>query len=132
MATITGFIKDESTGEPVIGCVVYVDDLQKGVISDVSGHYIISVPKGEHRITIHSLGKEDITKDIIVYSDGNLNFQMEEKLIQLSGVVIKADKYHNVGGVQLGMDKLEINNRIPIIITVIKHLFISRLLKIIA
>ncbi|UCH14216.1 MAG: TonB-dependent receptor, partial [Bacteroidales bacterium] len=108
LATITGFIKEELTGEPVIGCVVYIDDLQKGVITDVSGYYIISVPKGEHQITIHSMGKEDVTKEIIVYSDGSLNIRMEEKLIQLSGVVIKADRYHNVGGVQLGMDKLEI------------------------
>jgi hypothetical protein len=108
MAIITGFIKEESTGEPVIGCVVYIDDLQKGVITDISGHYIISIPKGEHQITMHSMGKEDVTKEIIVYSDGNLNIYMEEKLIQLSGVIIKADKYHNIGGVQLGMDKLEI------------------------
>ncbi len=108
MAAITGFVKEESTGEPVIGGVVYVDDLQKGVITDISGHYIISVPKGEHQITVHCLGKEDVAREIIVYSDGSLNIYMEEKLIQLSGVVIKADKYHNVAGLQLGMDKLEI------------------------
>jgi len=107
-ATISGFIKEVSTGEPVIGCVVYIDDLQQGVISDVTGHYIINMPRGEHRITLHSLGKEDITKEIIVYSDGTMNFQMEEKLIQLSGVVVTASKFHNVAGVQLGMDKLEI------------------------
>jgi hypothetical protein len=107
-ATMSGFIKEVTTGEPVIGCVVYIDDLQQGVISDVNGHYIINVPRGEHRITLHSLGKEDITKEIIVYSDGTMNFQMEEKLIQLSGVVVTASKFHNVAGVQLGMDKLEI------------------------
>jgi hypothetical protein len=107
-ATMSGFIKEVSTGEPVIGCVVYIDDLQQGVISDVNGHYIINVPRGEHRLTLHSLGKEDITKEIIVYSDGTMNFQMEEKLIQLSGVVVTASKFHNVAGVQLGMDKLEI------------------------
>ncbi len=108
IATISGFIKEESTGEPVIGCVVYIDDLQQGVISDVTGHYIITVPRGEHRITLHSLGKEDVTKEIIAYSDGTMNFQMEEKLIQLSGVVVTANKFHNIAGVQLGMDKLEI------------------------
>jgi hypothetical protein len=107
-ATMSGFIKEMTTGEPVIGCVVYIDDLQQGVISDVNGHYIINVPRGEHRLTLHSLGKEDITKEIIVYSDGTMNFQMEEKLIQLSGVVVTASKFHNVAGVQLGMDKLEI------------------------
>jgi hypothetical protein len=107
-ATISGFIKEVSTGEPVIGCVVYIDDLQQGVISDVTGHYIINVPRGEHRVTLHSLGKEDITREIIVYSDGTMSFQMEEKLIQLSGVVVTASKFHNVAGVQLGMDKLEI------------------------
>ena len=107
IATISGFVKEDITGEPVIGCVVYIDDLKKGVITDLTGYYLITIPKGDHQITFHSLGKKDVSKQIVLYSDGNLNIKMEEKLTQLSGVVIKADRYQNVGGMQIGLDKLE-------------------------
>jgi len=91
-ATLSGYIRESETGEPIIGAVIYVEDLELGVISDLSGYYVLSLPKGRHFINYHSLGKKDIRHQVVLNADGNLNIELTEKITQLRGVEVVADK----------------------------------------
>ncbi len=106
-ADLTGYVRDGKSGEPIIGLVVYVEDLQTGTTTDNNGYYYLNLPKGPHQLTFHSLGMEDIMKQIVMYSDGSLDVEMYEKLTQLQGIDVIAEKEQNVLGLQIGMDKLD-------------------------
>jgi hypothetical protein len=105
--TLTGYIRDASTGEPIIGAVVYNEDQQVGVTTDVNGYYVINLNPGRHLITYRSVEKKEEQRNLQLNGDGVLNIEMEEKVTQLKGVVIVADKYQNVSGIQVGLNRID-------------------------
>ena len=106
---ISGYIKEFETGEPIIGAVVYIDGLGIGTTTDRYGYYVLSVPKGRYDILYKFVGRKNENRKILVFGNGSLDVNLKEELMELKGVVITADKEHNVKGIQLGLDKLDIN-----------------------
>ena len=109
MSTINGYIRESETGEPIIGAVIYNEDQSVGVTTDVNGYYVLSLPNGRRLITIRSMGKKEEFRNVMLYGDGTLNIEMEEKINQLKGVVITADRYQNVSGMQIGLNKIDVS-----------------------
>jgi len=107
-ATINGYIREAETGEPIIGAVVFNEDKNVGVTTDVHGYYVISLTKGRHLITFRSMGKKEEFRNVMLNGGGSLSIEMEEKINQLKGVVITADKYQNVSGMQIGLNKIDV------------------------
>ena len=107
-ATLSGYITEAETGEPIIGAVVYVEDLEMGLISDHAGYYVIPLPKGRHFINFHFLGKKDVRHQVVMNADGYLDIELTEKVTQLRGVEVVADRDRNVAGLQVGLAKVDI------------------------
>ncbi len=108
-STINGYIRESETGEPIIGAVIYNEDQSVGVTTDVNGYYVLSLSNGRRLITIRSMGKKEEFRNVMLNGDGTLNIEMEEKINQLKGVVITADKYQNVSGMQIGLNKIDVS-----------------------
>ena len=53
---------------------------------------------------------KDIRYFIEVYSDGQLNVRLERELTPIHEVTVKADRYHNVTGMQMGFERLDIKS----------------------
>ena len=62
-STITGFISDNKTGEPVIGASVKIDNKARDVITDQFGYYTLSVPNGRHTLSVQSIGMKDAKRE---------------------------------------------------------------------
>lgn len=107
-ATLAGIVKDIKTGEPVVGAVVFIEEPRIGGSTDQFGYYSISLPKGRHELQIKSLGMRDTKRQIMLYSDGKLDIEMQDQVIGLKEVVVEAEKAVNVTGVQMGVEKLNI------------------------
>ncbi len=107
-ATVNGYIRGAETGEPIIGAVIFNEESNVGVTTDVNGYYVINLQKGRHLITFRSMGYHEEYRNVILNSDGTLNLEMKEKINQLKGVVIIADKYQNVSGMQIGLNKIDV------------------------
>jgi len=112
-ATIAGYIKDIKTGEPITGATLLVQDVKigsntVGANTDQFGFYSLTMPKGKHNITIRALGDRDTHRQIILYSDGKLNIDLQEQIQTLKEVKISADKIANVKGLQMGEIKMDI------------------------
>ena len=45
--TISGYIKDASNGETLIGSTVYVEEVSGGAVSNVYGFYSLTLPAGK-------------------------------------------------------------------------------------
>jgi hypothetical protein len=109
-ATISGFITEEQTGDPVIGAAILVQDIKQGTMSDATGYYLVELPTGKHTLNIHSLGMRDASFQVMVYSDGTFNIKMSEKITQLKDITIVADRGNNITSLQMGVEKLDIKS----------------------
>ncbi|KPL14652.1 MAG: hypothetical protein AMS26_10010 [Bacteroides sp. SM23_62] len=106
---LSGFIKEFENGAPMVGAIVYVEELGLGAATDMNGYYLISLPRGAHKISFQSLGKEKIALSMQIYSSSEYNVDLKDKLTELKAVEIVADKYQNVSGIQTGIERMEIS-----------------------
>ncbi|MCP4581829.1 MAG: TonB-dependent receptor [candidate division Zixibacteria bacterium] len=56
--TLSGFIRDASTGEELIGTTVYIKDLKAGTSTNVYGFYSLTVPGGNYTVRYSTIGYE--------------------------------------------------------------------------
>lgn len=107
-ASIAGYVRDVNTGEPVIGALIYKENPPVGVASDQFGYFSLRLPKGEHELRIKSMGYKDTRRKISLLADGTLDIQMEEDIIPLKEVIIESESDINITGMQMGLEKLDI------------------------
>jgi len=107
-ATLAGTVRDGKTGEPVVGTSVFVEDPMIGAITDQFGYYSITLPKGRHVLKIKSMGMKNTQRQIMLYSDGRLDVEIEEDVTPLKEVLVVSDRDARVSSLQMGMEKLDI------------------------
>lgn len=107
-ATITGRIINSETGEPLIGVSIFKKNPVIGVSSDPLGYYSLTLPRGRHTLFINSLGMRETSRKIILYSDGQLNIELDESVQSLKEVVVEAEQEQNVVNNQMGIVKMDI------------------------
>ena len=50
-STLKGIITDKETGQPIPGAAIYIHELQKGVISNPEGTFLITnIPQGNFQV----------------------------------------------------------------------------------
>jgi len=106
--TVSGYVRNEKSSEPVINASIFVDSLNKGAMTDQDGYFTLTLPTGRHSMNLQSLGMKDARYNVIVYSDGSINFEMKERVSVLKEVVVSAAKVANVNRLQMGVDHLNI------------------------
>lgn len=107
-ATIAGNVRDMATGEPLIGASVFVTNPTIGITTDQFGYYALTLPKGRHELKIQSIGMKGTSRQILLYSGGRLDIEMEEDIKPLKEVVVEAESEAHVMGLQMGTEKLDI------------------------
>ena len=115
--TVAGYVRDVKTGEPIMGANISVDTLSINKTTDQFGYYSLMLPKGRHIIRITSAGMKDTRRQVMVYSDGKLNMDLEEFVASLKAVIVSADKTSNTRSVQMGVTKLNIQSikQVPVV-----------------
>lgn len=106
---LTGYVRNSKTGEPLTSVSVFTDSLH-ATSTDVYGHYSLTVPVGNRTLNIQSIGMKDTRLQLAVYSDGQLDVDMEEQIRTLKEVVISNRKTANIRNVQMGVERLTIAN----------------------
>lgn len=107
-ATIAGYVKNDKTGEPLVGVSIYIDHPRIGVFTDQFGYYSISLPRGRHTLNIQSMGMKDLHRQIQLNADGKMNMEMREQIITLRNVDVAGGKSNNIKRTQMGLEKLTI------------------------
>ena len=117
-STIAGYVRDNKTGEPITGAAVYIDNPPIGVVTDQFGYYSFNLPHGRHTIKITSIGMRETKRQIMLYSDGKLNIELQEFVPSLKAVIVTAEKLSNIKGLQMGVDRLNIKliKQIPMVL----------------
>ncbi len=107
-ASVTGYIREEKSGEAVSGAVIRIDSGTNSVTTDDFGFYNITLKKGSHVLIIHQPGMREVVRQIALYANGNLNIDLPEYIASLRSVLVTADKTSNTKSVTMGVDKLNI------------------------
>jgi hypothetical protein len=115
-ATLAGNVRDAHTGEPLIGASVFVENPLVGVTTDQFGYYAVTISRGRHELKIQSIGMKSASRNIMLFSDGRFDIELEENIKPLKEVVVEAERDAHIRGMQMGMEKLDIKTmkQIPI------------------
>ncbi|MBY0434845.1 MAG: TonB-dependent receptor [Cyclobacteriaceae bacterium] len=62
--TLSGFLKDDRTGEALIGATVLFPQLAVGAASNAYGFYSVTVPKGKYTVQSSFVGYDAVTEEI--------------------------------------------------------------------
>ncbi|WP_192821865.1 TonB-dependent receptor [Rufibacter sp. LB8] len=111
LATLSGQVRDVETQSAVVGAAVFLAaSPTTGVTTDENGNYQLALPPGRHELRIRVVGKRETSRQVHLLSSGQLNIDVLPDALALGEVLVKADKYKNVLGQQMGMEKLDIRN----------------------
>ena len=108
-ATVSGYIKNQTNGEPVSN--VFISDAASGVnvMTDIYGFYRISLPLGKSDIVVRQYGFEEITLKLELFADGVLDIVMKEVVYSLKGAVVSAEAIQRRRSTFVGIEKLQID-----------------------
>jgi len=90
--TISGFLKDNETGENLISATVLVSGTNIGTISNEYGFFSLTLPKGKYTIDISYIGFNKQTYEIDLDKNIKLNSTLDFNYEMLSDVEIKEDE----------------------------------------
>ncbi|WP_245907053.1 TonB-dependent receptor [Reichenbachiella versicolor] len=107
--TVSGYVKDASNGETLIGASVLIKGTAKGVVTNVYGFYSLTLPAGQYEMEYRYVGFDNKTSMIDLSSgDQRVDIELADGGQKLEEVVIKGEADDvNVTGVQMSVSKLE-------------------------
>lgn len=115
---ISGKISDVQTKEPIKDLTVFIRGTSINTVTDENGDYSLLVDKGYRILEISSLNYGKSQKQIFIYGNGFLNFNLNEEINQLKEVVVTSNKNRNVKSVEVGVTVIDIQGvkNIPLVL----------------
>jgi hypothetical protein len=92
-AEITGVVIDESTGEPVAGAIVTLEESGRSIVTGADGSYVIpDVPPGPYHLSVRVLGFQSRSLHVLVPASGSLRVDllMRADPIEVDAVVVRS------------------------------------------
>lgn len=107
--TISGYVKEASTGESLLGTNVYVKEGLQGTSTNAYGFYSMTLPKGNYTLVISFVGYIEQQFKIKLDKDVRQNVSLENKPIETKEVTITAEKEDkNIQSIEMGKNTLEV------------------------
>ncbi len=115
---LKGTIKNLKNGLPLSNIALKVKGRNKGATTNKNGIYEIELRAGINKIEITSLGFKTIQKNVIIYSNGNLDISLNEEIESLEEVFIKSNIEKNIEEVNTGTTTVDVKiiKNIPIVL----------------
>lgn len=116
--TISGTIRDASSGETLVGANIEIKELVNvGVSANNYGFYSFAIPEGKYTIEVSSVGYASQAREVDLVTDVRMDFKLE-LANQLEAVEINANSLReHIQSPQMGVNKLDIKeiNNIPVL-----------------
>ena len=104
--SLTGYIRDKNSGDPLRGVTVFVSELAQGTATDANGFYLVNVPRGSYNFRFSYLGMKETVVNTRVYGSGSLDIEMVEDYIAIEGAVVTARKSDALRRFETGLEKV--------------------------
>ncbi|MDR2148175.1 MAG: TonB-dependent receptor [Tannerella sp.] len=105
-----GIVTNFKNGEPIPGATLLLEDPFVGTVTDAFGFYSIQLPPGRRELVIRGIGMKESRRQLMLFSDGKLDIEVEEQIYKLSEVSVVANRIDNVRSVNAGMERLVMQN----------------------
>jgi len=106
--TLSGYIRDASSGEGLIGATVYVDEIKSGTVTNTYGYYSVSLTPGTYNVTFNFLGFAAQTTTIELTEDIKMDIEMASDEKMLNTVEVVAEKENkNVTNLETGVERMD-------------------------
>ncbi len=106
--TLKGKVVDKSTGEPILGAIIAIENTKKGAATDFDGNYVISLEPGKYTLKITYISYQtQVIKDIEIKSNGikTLDILLNEDTKSLGEFVVSAESIKNTDATLVTMQK---------------------------
>ena len=113
--SISGFVREKSTGEPISYANVFLINKSLGSTTNQDGYFVIpNVPIGDYEINASMIGYSISKKNITIGSNKSvrIEFFLKEEAIETSEVVVTAERQkfeRTIESSQISLDLREIN-----------------------
>ncbi len=114
--TVSGYIKDATNGEVLIGATILVKEEGKGTAANIYGFYSLSLTPGNYTLVYSFIGYNSIEKVIKLTENTTINVELEPESQVLEEVVVSSEKPNsNITKPQMSVTRLEMKSiqRIP-------------------
>jgi uncharacterized membrane protein len=115
-ATLSGYLKDSSNGEVLIGATIYVKSLSTGATTNVYGFYSLTLDPGDYEVTFSYIGYATQVKTVSLTGNVRLDLELLPEGTQLEEVVVSSDREEQgTKSLEMSVNRLDIKTitRIP-------------------
>jgi hypothetical protein len=113
--TLSGYLKDQSDGEALIGATVFVRSLGAGATTNVYGFYSLTLSPGSYEIEFSYVGYRKEAKVVELYQNVRLDIELEAEVNELQEILVVAPELSPVKSLEMSIHKTDIKTiaRIP-------------------
>lgn len=108
--TISGYVINRDTREPVAGATILVQKLFAGTTSNDYGFYSLTLSRGIHLLQFSFIGMREKQISVNLFGQGELNVEMNSMLIPLKETTVSAVKNITLKRYETGMEKINISS----------------------
>lgn len=92
---LSGYVRDASNGETVIGATVFIKGTKKGAYTNKKGFYSISdIPPGKQVIIVKSIGFEILEQELEIPTTESIrkDFELNSGSVQMDEIYVESDR----------------------------------------
>ncbi|MFT5646903.1 MAG: hypothetical protein ACI976_001589, partial [Aureispira sp.] len=114
--TISGYLIDLKTNDPLIGATIFEPITSRGTTSNVEGFYSLTLPKGKHQIVCSYIGYESITTLLDLAGHTKLDVNLDEGA-EMVEIVVESSEHiesrHELNGISSNTMDIKVIKSLP-------------------
>ena len=111
--SINGFVREESTGEPIPYANVYLSESNFGTTTNDDGYFLIQkVPFGKYQLRVMMIGYDEYAEslDLHITSHKRIDIRLTETIFVTEGVTVSAERTRHQKSVQTSQINLDVKD----------------------
>jgi hypothetical protein len=114
-ATISGYVKDATNGEALIGATVYIRQISNGTTTNEYGFYSITLPSTSYDVQFSYIGYVTQLKAVDLTVNQRIDIELDAEREELEEVVIEGEREQaSVENLEMSTNKLDIKTILKI------------------
>ncbi|MCP4443259.1 MAG: TonB-dependent receptor [Aureispira sp.] len=111
--TISGYLYDVDSKEPLIGATVLDPKSYKGTTTNIEGFYSLTLPQGEYDLVWSYIGYDAVTRTVSLKKNVQISLslssgqQLEEVVVSAKDSEESRHELNEIGTIKLSMDKVK-------------------------
>ncbi len=106
--TLSGYVRDAETGEPLQQAVIFLEDKKTGIAADAVGFYSLSVSAGEHTVSCAYFGYITEAVPVRLTQSTQLDFNLKTDQRELEAAkIFSRSKREEIQLPQMGLERVD-------------------------